>query len=97
MATPRGSSRLRAGLSTGLLCALATAGLAWQGSFLGATSLDLLAGHFESSQVALDPVARLLGESAPGAVSRVVVSAWEGLVFGLGLALGLTVRPRRGR
>ncbi|MDJ0847189.1 MAG: winged helix-turn-helix domain-containing protein [Myxococcota bacterium] len=94
MATPRGAARVRAGLCTGLFCALATAGLAWQGSFLGATSLDLLAGHFESSQVALDPLARLLGEASPGARSRLVVSAWEGLVFGLGLAMGLTLRPR---
>lgn len=57
-------------------------------------SLDLLASAFPGSEVGLAPVARLLGEESPGAISRVVVSAWEGLAFGTGVILGLTHRPR---
>ena len=70
--------------------------LAWNGSFLGAMSLDLMAQSFPQSQVGLGPVARLLGEVDPGVRTRVVISAWEGLMFGSGLVLGLTYRPKRG-
>lgn len=94
LATPSGTRRLAAGLLAGAICALATGLLAWNGSFLGAMSLDLLAAAFPGSQVGLAPVAHLLGEESPGAVSRVVVSAWEGLAFGAGVILGLTHRPR---
>ncbi len=37
---------------------------------------------------------RLLGEPEPALVTRTVISAWEGLLFGSGLVLGLTRRPR---
>jgi hypothetical protein len=94
MATPYGSARLRAGLIAGVICALATAWLAWRGSYLGAMSLDFMASTFPGSQVGLAPLARLLGEPVPGPVTRIVISAWEGLMFGSGLVLGLTRRPR---
>ena len=67
--------------------------LAWSGSRLGAMSLDLMAHGFPASQVRLDPLARWLGEPAPGALTRLAVSAWEGLMFGAGLVCGLTRRP----
>jgi len=94
LATPSGLARLGAALLAGSICGCTTALLAWHGSFLGAMSLDLLAAAFPGSQVGLAPVARLLGEDSPGVISRVVVSAWEGLVFGTGVILGLTHRPR---
>jgi DNA-binding winged helix-turn-helix (wHTH) protein len=94
LATPGGADRLGAALLAGAICALTTGLLAWHGSFLGAMSLDLLAAAFPGSEVGLAPVARLLGEESPGVVSRVVVSAWEGLAFGTGVILGLTHRPR---
>ena len=93
MATPRGSARVRVVLVTGLTCALGSGLLGWRGSYLGALSLDLVAGAFPGSQVALDPLARLLGELQPGPITRLCVSTWEGLMFGLGIALGLTRRP----
>lgn len=96
MAAPRGVERLRVVLATGLGCAAAAGYLGWRGSHLGAQSLDLVAGAFPHSQVALDPLARLLGETAPGITTRVAVSVWEGLLFGLGLSAGLTRRPRPG-
>ena len=94
MATPHGLVRVRVALLTGLACALAAGMLGWSGRFLGAMSLDFMAQSFPGSQVGLAPLARLLGEPAPGVVTRVAISAFEGLMFGTGLAAGLTRRPR---
>jgi DNA-binding winged helix-turn-helix (wHTH) protein len=96
LATPVGLRRVGAALLAGAVCALATGVLGWNGSFLGAMSLDLVAGAFPGSEVGLEPLAQLLGEDEPGRISRVAVSAWEGLVFGTGVVLGLTHRPRTG-
>jgi DNA-binding winged helix-turn-helix (wHTH) protein len=93
MATPRGIARLRTAALTGLFTAAAAIGLTLTGSLLGAQSLDLLARTFPESQVGLAPVARLFGEETPGPVVLVVISGWEGFLFGLGLILGLTHRP----
>ena len=94
MATPHGLARVRAALLAGLACALAAGMLGWSGRFLGAMSLDFMAQSFPGSQVGLAPLARLLGEPEPGVVTRVAISAFEGLMFGSGLCAGLTRRPR---
>jgi hypothetical protein len=94
MASPRGRARLLTAAITGLTCALAGIVLALTGSHLGAMSLDFMAQTFPGSQVGLSPLSRLLGETDPGPITRTVISAWEGLMFGFGLALGLTRRPR---
>ena len=57
-------------------------------------SLELLSRSFSGSHVGLAPLARLVGEVAPGPWTSMAISAFEGLFFGLGLALGLTRRPR---
>jgi DNA-binding winged helix-turn-helix (wHTH) protein len=93
MATPRGMARIRVLLITGAACAIAAALLGAAGSYLGGMSLDFVARSFPASQVTLDPLARILGEPAPGPVTRTLISAWEGLFFGCGLALGMTRRP----
>ena len=93
MATPQGLVRVRVALLTGLACALAAGMLGWSGRFLGAMSLDFMAQSFPGSQVGLAPLARLLGEQEPGVVTRVAISVFEGLLFGSGLAAGLTRRP----
>ncbi|HXV60180.1 MAG TPA: transcriptional regulator [Vicinamibacteria bacterium] len=91
IARPRGRARLIAALTAGLAAALAGALLATTGYHLGAMSLDLMAESFPGSQVSLDPLERLLGSSM-----GVAISAYEGLLFGSGLVLGLTSRiPRR--
>ena len=94
MAAPRGRERWLAVLVTGLCCAAAAVALATSGSYLGAMSLDFMAHAFPGSQVGLAPLSRLLGEDAPGLVTRVAISGGEGLLFGAGLVLGLTRRPR---
>jgi hypothetical protein len=93
MAAPHGRERVTAVLVTGLSCAAAAVALAATGSYLGAMSLDFMARAFPGSQVGLAPLARLLGESEPGLVTRLVISGGEGLMFGSGLVLGLTRRP----
>jgi DNA-binding winged helix-turn-helix (wHTH) protein len=93
MATPRGARRTLAALATGLSCATAALLLALSGRYLGAMSLDFMARSFPDSQVGLGPLARLLGEERPAVVTAAVISAWEGLLFGIGLVIGLTRRP----
>ena len=93
MATPRGRSRLVAAVLAGSVGALAAAILTWSGSYLGALSLDLLAHSFPGSQVGLEPLARLLGETQPGPVTKLTIGAWEGFMFAFGTILGLTHRP----
>ena len=94
MAAPTGRDRMRVALLTGLAGAAAAAVLAATGSHLGAMSLDFMARSFPGSQLTFVPIARLLGESQPGAVTRVLIGAGEGLFFGSGVAFGLTHRPR---
>ncbi len=93
MATPHGRRRARVAAIAGLTTAGAGALLGLTGSHLGAMSLDFMARSFPESQVALDPLARILGEDAPGLLTRTTISAWEGLMFGSGLIAGLTRRP----
>jgi DNA-binding winged helix-turn-helix (wHTH) protein len=94
MATPRGRARwLTAGVA-GLACAVAAGALAWSGSYLGAMSLEFVARSFPGSDVSLHPMARLLGESRPGPITSIVVSASEGFLLGFGMVFGLTRRPR---
>ena len=76
MASPRGFARVRAALSSGVACALTAALLARDGRMLGAMSLDFMARNFP----------------APGAATRFAIGAFEGLMFGSGLAFGLTTR-----
>ena len=81
-------------VTAGACCAAAASLLALTGSHLGAMSLDFMARSFPGSQVRLTPLARLIGEAEPGMLTATVISAYEGLLFGLGLVLGLTRRPR---
>ncbi|MGH9867124.1 MAG: hypothetical protein ACREAA_03030, partial [Candidatus Polarisedimenticolia bacterium] len=94
LASPRGADRVRAAAVTGMVCAAGCVLLAMAGRRLGGASLDLMARSFEGSDVGLAPLARLMGETEVGAITRVVLSAWEGLLFGAGLAWGMTRRPR---
>jgi len=61
---------------------------------IGAWMTHLIAEASQGSQVVLTPVGRLLGEPDFGPVSAAVLGTGEGLLFGIGLAIGLTRRPR---
>ena len=96
LAAPKGGARVRAALVTGVCCAMAGILLTLAGRHLVGSSLDAMASAFEGSDVGLAPLARLLGEETLRPMTRTVVSAFEGLMFGAGLAFGLTHRPRSG-
>jgi hypothetical protein len=95
MAAPRGTSRLRVSLTTGLACGVAAALLCAGGFRLGAASLRSVVRGFPDSQVRFEAFAPLVGETDVGRRTRVALGATEGLFFGMGLAAGLTRRPRR--
>jgi DNA-binding winged helix-turn-helix (wHTH) protein len=94
MAAPRGPARWSAALTTGAVAAASGVLLAASGRHMVGSSLDVMAGAFAGSGVGLDPLARMLGEDALRPVTRMVVSAFEALMFGTGLAFGLMRRPR---
>lgn len=96
MATPHGLARVGAALVTGLLCAAAGVAVCRLGGNLVGTSLNQLAHAYSGSRVGLQPLARLLGETDPGPLTRTVSGGLEGLFFGAGLVTGLTRRPRPG-
>jgi DNA-binding winged helix-turn-helix (wHTH) protein len=94
MAAPRGGERVMAAFVAGLCCALAAIVLTWAGRSLAGTSLNMMARAFQGSQVGLAPLAGLVGEREMGPLTRTVLAAYEGLLFGIGLILGLTRRLR---
>ena len=94
MATPRGTSRVRVSLATGLACALAAALLCAGGFRLGAQSLRSVVRGFPETQVRFEAFAPIVGETNVGRRTRAALGATEGLLFGVGLAAGLTRRPR---
>ncbi len=93
LATPRGSARLQVAIVTGLACGLAGLILSLAGRRLVAASLDVMADAFSGSATGLAPLARLIGEQSLRPVTRTLVSIFEGVSFGAGLAYGLTHRP----
>jgi DNA-binding winged helix-turn-helix (wHTH) protein len=93
LAGPRGGARARTALLTGAACAAAAVLLTWADGHLVASSLDAMAAAFDGSDVGLAPLARLLGEQELRPVTRTLISAFEGLLFGAALAFGLTHRP----
>ena len=95
LAAPRGWARVRTSLLTGAACAVAAVAVTIAGGHFVAASLDLMSAAFEGSNVGLAPLARLLGEEGLRPMTRTLVSAFEGLMFGAGLAFGLTHRPGR--
>ena len=92
LAAPRGGPRWRAAALTGACCAAAGLALTWSGSLLGGVSLDYLARSLPGSELGLQPLARLLGEPQAGPATGAVLACGEGLMFGFGLAMGLTRR-----
>jgi DNA-binding winged helix-turn-helix (wHTH) protein len=93
MATPHGRARVRVAIATGLCCALAGGMLGSVGASTVSVTLDRVAASYSGSQVGLAPLAAFLGEHDMRPVTRTLVSSFEGLLFGIGLALGLTHRP----
>jgi len=93
--SPRGRARLLTAAATALACALAGGLVSGSGGRLGAMSLASVVGAFPATRVRLDVLGRPLGEDGLGPRTRTALGLGEGLLFGAGLAAGLTRRPRR--
>jgi DNA-binding winged helix-turn-helix (wHTH) protein len=96
LAAPRGRARAGTIAATALACALGAAALSLAGGRLGAASLGAIVGTFPETRVRLDSLGRLFGEEGLGLRTLAALGFGEGLLFGAGLAAGLTRRPRRG-
>lgn len=94
LAAPRGRRRLLASAVSAAACGAAALGLALAGRPLVGGTVHLMAEASRGSQATLAPLGRLLGETDFGPLTRSLIATGEGAVFGLGLAFGLTRRPR---
>jgi hypothetical protein len=94
LATPRGRQRLQTAAAVSLACGVAALGLTLEGRSLVGGTIHAIAEASPGSQMLLTPLARLVGEPNFGPVSSAVLGTGEGVLFGLGLAMGLTRRFR---
>jgi DNA-binding winged helix-turn-helix (wHTH) protein len=95
LAAPRGTRRLRVAGVTGAACAAAALALTLAGRPLVGGTLHRIGEASQGTQAILTPIGRLVGETQFGPLSRAIIGAGEGALFGIGLALGLTRRPAR--
>jgi len=94
LAAPRGRRRLGAAGLTAATCGLAGLALTLAGWPLVGSTIHAIAEASRGSQATLAPLGRLIGEPDFGPVTAAVIGTAEGAVFGVGMALGLTRRPR---
>ena len=94
LAAPRGWRRVATAAVVGVACAAATLALALAGRALVGGTVHLIAEASQGSQMVLTPLGRLVGEPDFGRVTAAILGTGEGLLFGAGLAFGLTRRPK---
>ena len=92
LAAPRGRRRFAVAALTAAACGLAALSLSLAGRPLVGGTVHLIAQASAGSQVTLTPLGRLIGEPDFGRLTAALIAAGEGLLFGTGLALGLTRR-----
>ena len=95
LAAPRGRRRAQTVILTVVACALTTFALSLAGRPLVGGTIHMIAMASRGAHVALTPFGHLVGEPDFGPLSRTIIGTLEGALFGLGLALGLTRRPKR--
>ncbi len=93
LAAPRDRGRLRVALITGAFAALGAGLGSALGASFSASSVDAIATLFRGSELSLASLGAWMGEPGFGRLSRIALSAYEGLFFGAGLVYGLTRRP----
>ena len=94
LAAPRGRKRARVCALTGLACGAAAFALTLAGRPLVGGTIHAIGATAQRSQAILTPLARLLGEPDFGPLTSSIVGTGEGVLFGVGFALGLTRRPK---
>jgi DNA-binding winged helix-turn-helix (wHTH) protein len=95
LAAPRGTRRLRAVAVIAAGCGIAALILTLWGRALVGGTIHRISQASEGSHATLAPLGRLVGEPGFGPISGSLLGTGEGIMFGVGLALGLTRRPRR--
>lgn len=93
LAAPTGWRRLGSALTVGLCCAATAAGLARTDSLLVGGLVHEIARRSQDASLVLAPLGRLIGEPGFGPVTRTLLAALEGGLFGTALCWGLTRRP----
>jgi hypothetical protein len=94
LAAPSGRRRFAVVAVVGVCCAAAAIGLALSGRLLVGGIVHDIARSSRDAQLVLAPLGHLIGEPGFGPVTRTLLSAFEGGVFGCALAWGLTRRPK---
>jgi hypothetical protein len=94
LATPRGRNRIQTVLATALATAAAAFALSWAGRPLVGGTIHAIANASAGAEAVLTPLGRLVGDPEFGRITRMLIGTGEGLLFGLGFAVGLTRRPR---
>jgi DNA-binding winged helix-turn-helix (wHTH) protein len=92
LAAPRGQKRFRSVALTAAACGLAALALTLAGRPLVGGTIHAIAQASRGSQAALTPIARLVGEPDFGPLTAAVIGTGEGMLFGIGLSIGLTRR-----
>jgi hypothetical protein len=94
LAAPRRAARLRVALQVALCCGLAAVALGALGRPMVGGLVNEIARAAQGSRLSLSPLGAITGEAGFGPLTGMLIGAAEGAVFGFGLALGLTRRPR---
>jgi hypothetical protein len=92
LAAPAGWARARAAAITGMCCAAAGVILSLSGRLLVGGIVHDIARTSRDAQLVLAPLGHLIGEPGFGPITRMLLSAFEGAMFGCALTLGLTRR-----
>jgi DNA-binding winged helix-turn-helix (wHTH) protein len=92
LAAPRGRRRIAVAVLTAGACGIAAVALTAAGRSLVGGTVHAIAQASHGSQATLTPLGRLIGEPDFGPLTRLLIGCGEGVLFGFGLALGLTKR-----
>jgi DNA-binding winged helix-turn-helix (wHTH) protein len=92
IAIPSGRARWTTALTASVCAGLAGWLLSWTGFSLVGGIINEVAQASRGSHVALAPLGALVGEPSFGPLTRTLVGAFEGALFGFGLTWGLTAR-----
>jgi len=92
VATAHGAGARRTVTLMAVCCGLAALMLTGAGWPLVGGTIHAIATGADGSQAALTPLGRLIGETDFGPLSSAIIGTGEGVLFGLGLGLGLTRR-----